>query len=55
MPAYQDFQVKARQKEAPSLLSGYFIAAQAAKVEHGGYAGNFTAHCPECFPGGSLE
>ena len=43
VPAYQNFQVKARQKEAHALLSGYFIAAQAAKVEHGGYAGNFTA------------
>lgn len=43
IPAYQDFQAKARQKEAPSLLSGYFVAAQAAKVEHGGYAGNFVA------------
>ncbi len=43
IPAYQGFQVKARQKEATSSLSGYFIAAQAAKVEHGGYAGNFVA------------
>ncbi len=43
IPAYQNFQTKARQKEAPSLLSAYFIAAQAAKVEHGGYAGNFVA------------
>ena len=43
IPAYQNFQTKARQKEAHSLLSGYFIAAQAGKVEHGGYAGNFTA------------
>ncbi len=43
IPAYQNFQRKARQKEAHSLLSGYFVAAQAGKVEHGGYAGNFTA------------
>lgn len=43
IPAYNGYQVKARQKESLILLSDYFIAAQAAKIEHGGFAGNFTA------------
>ncbi len=43
IPAYQSFQIKARQKEAQSSLGAYFIAAQASKVEHGGHAGNFVA------------
>lgn len=43
IPAYQNFQARARQKEGMSMLGSYFVAAQAAKVEHGGYVGNFTA------------
>ena len=41
IPQYQNFQVKSRQKEAQTLLSGYYMAAQAAKVEHGAYGGTF--------------
>ena len=43
IPQYQNFQSRARQKEAHSLLGAYFVAAQASKVEHGGYKGNFSA------------
>lgn len=43
IPAYQNFQVKARQKEAQSLLGSYFAAAMASRVELGGFAGNFVA------------
>ena len=43
IPQYQNFQAKARQKEAISLLGSYFVAAQASRVEHGGFKGNFSA------------
>lgn len=41
IPQYQSFQSKARQKEAHTLLSSYFTAAQASLVELGAYPGNF--------------
>ena len=43
VPSYRGYQEKAQQKEAETLLSSYFIAAQAAKVEHGYFAGDFEA------------
>ena len=43
VPSYRGYQEKAQQKEAETLLSSYFIAAQAAKVEHGFFAGDFEA------------
>ena len=43
VPSYRGYQEKAQQKEATTSLSGYFIAAQAAKVDHGYFAGDFEA------------
>ena len=43
IPQYQTFQAKARQKEAATLLSSFFTAAQASLVELGAYPGNFVS------------
>lgn len=43
VPSYKGYQEKAQQKEAETLLSSYFIAAQAARIEHGFFAGDFEA------------
>jgi hypothetical protein len=41
-PQYQDFQIKARQKEGITLLSSFYTAAQASRAELGFYPGNFV-------------
>lgn len=43
IPSYQVYQAQARQREGQLLLSGYFTASMASKIEYGGFAGNFTA------------
>lgn len=42
VPAYQDFQSKARQKQGIKLLQGYYTSAQSAFAEFGLYPGNFV-------------
>ncbi len=40
---YQDLKTRSKQKEALVLLSSYYSTAHTAKIEHGWFAGNFTA------------